>query len=58
MDDPREAIKHMDGCDHQSICRFADEADENYKDVLFRLREAVSKATNSQSLPGDIILGA
>ena len=49
MDDPREIIKHMDGCDHQSICRFADPTDEGYKDVLYRLREAASKATNSQS---------
>ena len=48
MDDPREIIKHMDGRDYQSICRFADETEEGYKDVLYRLREAVSKATNSQ----------
>jgi len=49
MDDPHESIKPMDGCDHTSICRFADQGDENYKDVLYRLRDAASKATNSQS---------
>ena len=47
MMNPRETIKHMDGSDHGSICRFADESDENYKDVLYSLREAALKATNS-----------
>jgi hypothetical protein len=49
MNDPRETIKHMDGCDHQSICRFENQDDEGYKDVLYQLRTAASRATNSQS---------